>query len=410
MSKLLTQQADNGPQKLPDLWTKNFIFICLASLCNGIAFQSLLISLPLYVLKFGGSTNIAGLATAALMISAIIIRPFSGLALDIYGRKLIFALGIILFSLPSIMYIFYVPIFALLILRFIQGFGWGTTHTAMGTVASDIVPSIRLGEGMGTYNLANSISSVITPVISLWIIDQFSFRTLFVVVSLFSVASIILAQLIKYPKFEPHLQKRKLEFFSKAALLPALIVLFIGLVWSSILSFLVIFAQGKGIVNPGLFFTFMGITTFILRPVSGILLDRLWQRGFDLIIVIGVSSMVISLWLVASTGAMWQLVVAGALCGVGQGLILSAMLVMCINQLSDKHGLAIAIYGMTLDGGVAIGSIFWGIVANLIGYKMMFYSTSIPIILCLLVYFILRPTINSRQIAGTDHNNFGKGI
>lgn len=397
MSKLLTQQADDGPQKLPDLWTPNFVFICLASLCNGIAFQSLIISLPLYILKFGGSTNVAGLATATFMISAIIIRPFSGLALDTFGRKLIFAIGLILFLLPSIMYIFYVPIFVLLILRFIQGFGWGITHTSMGTIASDMVPTIRLGEGMGTFNVTSSITSTLSPAISLWLIHQSSFRTLFAVVSLFSVASIIFAQAIKYPKFEPHPQKRKLELFSKAALLPTLIVLLIALVWAAVLSFLVIFAQGKGIINPGLFFTFMGITTFILRPVSGKLLDRLWQRGFDLIIIIGVSAMVLSLWIVASTGTMWQLAFGGVICGVGFGMLQSSMLVMFINQLSGKPGLAIALFGTTLDVGVALGSIFWGIVANLVGYKMMFYSTTIPIILCLLVYFVLRPTINSRS-------------
>jgi len=36
---------------------------------------------------------------------------------------------------------------ALLVLRLIHGFGWGAVDTASGTIASDIIPKSRLGEG-----------------------------------------------------------------------------------------------------------------------------------------------------------------------------------------------------------------------------------------------------------------------
>lgn len=396
--KKIEHGTQQDPQRQAKLWTPNFIFICLASFCNAMAFQSLIVSLPLYIQNLGGTTSISGLALATLTLSAVIIRPFAGLALDTYGRNLIFITGLLLFLLPSIIFIFMVPRSGLLILRFVQGFGWGISHTSVGTIASDIVPTIRLGEGMGTFNVSGAISFALAPLMTLAIIHQFSFRTLFVVISLLTVMSVIFAQVIKYPKFEPSIQKRKLELFSKEALQPALVVLFTGLSYSAILSFLALFTQEKGIVNPGLFFTFLGVTTIISRPLSGRLLDRLGQKGFDMVLIAGVPMMAIALWMVASTSAVWQLAVSGAMYGIGTGTIQSAMLAMCIKKLPTKRGLANAMYGTSLDLGVAIGSIIWGIVANLVGFQVMFRLTTIPVFLCLLVYFVLRPRLTSRPI------------
>lgn len=386
-------------EKLPKLWTPNFIFISLVGLCNAMAFQGLNVSLPVYIDELGGSAGLAGLAMATLTAAAVLARPFVGLALDKYGRKLIFVGGLLLFLLPSITYIFIVPFWALLMLRFVQGLGWGVTHTTASTVASDIVPPLRLGEGMGTYNVTGSISFALAPLMSLWLINQFSFRTLFVVISLLSVTALILSQVIKYPSQAQFSQERKVELFSKEALRPAVLVLLIAISHSSVLSFLALFAREKGITNPGVFFVFMGLATFFSRPLAGRLLDRLGRRGFDLAVGTAVPMLAIALCSVAFIGAPWQLAVSGTIFGLGSGTIQSSMLTMTIKLLPGKHGSANAIYGTFLDTGVATGSLLWGVVAGLVGYQLMFGLTTVPVFLCLAVYFIGRP---ERQTA-TDH-------
>ena len=375
----------------PKLWTPNFIFICLVSLCNAMAFQGLNVSLPVYIDKLGGSPSLAGLAMGTLTAAAVIIRPFVGWALDRYGRKFIFLMGLLLFLLPSVVYVFMVPFSILLMMRFIQGFGWGISHTTAGTVASDIVPPLRMGEGMGTFNVTGSISSALAPLMILWIINQFSFSSAFVVISLLSVTSIIFSQALRYPKFAPPTSKSKMELFSRDGLQPALVILLIGTAQGTIFSFVALFARGRGISNPGLFFALMGITAIFSRPLTGKLLDRLGQRGFDLTVIISVPLMTLTLWIVSLTDASWYLAVGGALYGIGYGMIQSSMMVMLINMLPGKRGLANAMYGTCLDTGVAFGAILWGVVANLVGYQAMFRWATIPILLCLFVYFFRKP-------------------
>ena len=86
---------------------------------------------------------------ASLTLAAVFSRPVAGWALDQYGRRLIFLGGLLVFLLPSILYAFMVPVTLLIVLRFIQGLGWGVANTSSWTVASDIVPPARLGRERG---------------------------------------------------------------------------------------------------------------------------------------------------------------------------------------------------------------------------------------------------------------------
>jgi MFS family permease len=121
---------------------------------------------------------------AALTLAAVFSRPVAGWALDKYGRKLIYLGGLLVFLVPSILYIFMVPVTLLIVLRFIQGLGWGVANTSSWTVASDIVPPERLGEGMGFFSATLSISMAVAPAVALWLIAQYSFEALFLACSL----------------------------------------------------------------------------------------------------------------------------------------------------------------------------------------------------------------------------------
>lgn len=372
------------------LWTSNFVFVCLVRLCNSIAFTGLNVSLPLYITKLGGHASLAGLAMAFLTIAAVIIRPFTGIALDNYGRKMIMTGGLFLFLLPSLTYIFIVPFSVLLVFRFIQGLGWGIFHTTVGTIASDVVPPVRMAEGMGTYNITASISSALAPLMSIWLINQFEFRTFFIVIFLLTVASTIFSQGIEYSDLATFPQKHKAELASRKAMRPTVVVLLMGVAQSAVLSFLALFATDAGISNPGVFFAFMGMTALISKPLSGKFLDQRGNRGYDLALFITVPLVTVALWIVALTGTTWQLALSGAIFGMGLGINQSAMLALTIKLLPDNRGLANALYGTFLDIGVAVGSILWGIVANLLGYHTMFRLATIPVILCLLVFFFKR--------------------
>ena len=150
------------PQK-PRLWSANFVLICLSTLFLSIVFHSFNTTLPIYIEKFGGTAKIAGLALSSLTAAAIISRPITGFYLDKYGRKLIFLGGIVLFMIPTAIYLKMIPV-VMLVAFVLQDWAGYWTY-CFRIVALDIIPRERLGEGLGIYSLANSISMSCAPLL-----------------------------------------------------------------------------------------------------------------------------------------------------------------------------------------------------------------------------------------------------
>jgi MFS family permease len=377
--KIEEQTAGRFQRVKPRLWTLNFILISLSSLTVFLCFHSLVPTLPAYIEGFGGTTKTAGLAMASLTLAAVMIRPFTGWALDKYGRKLILLGGLFVFLIPSIIYIWMIPAVMLIIFRFVQGLGWGVCNTASGTVASDIVPAERLGEGMGFFSTTLSISMAIAPAVGLWLISRYSFQALFITCSLLTLASLLLAMLIKYPKVEKQVTGLSLVFMEKAALRPAMVILFVSLAYSSFLSFLALYTREQGMTSTGLFFTTLAITALISRPLSGRIIDRAGRKGYDLSVLIGSITIIIAMLIIARTSTPFHLIAGGIFYGIGFGFIQPAMLALAISSVPPgKRGAANATYWTAFDIGVAVGSLTWGLVASALGYSAMFNLTIIP--------------------------------
>lgn len=371
----------------PKLWTFNFILSCLAHFCIYLVFFGFAPTLPIYIERFGGSSAIAGLAMASLTLAAVFSRPAAGWALDKYGRKLIFLGGLLVFLLPSVLYILMVPAIYLIALRFIQGLGWGVANTSSWTVAADIVPPQRLGEGMGFFSVTLSVSMAAAPALALWLIARYSFELLFLVCSLLILIAIILALIIKYPQMERQAAQTKAVLIERAALRPAMVILFICITYSSALSFVALYAIRQGLASAGLFFTAFALTTVFSRPCSGIIIDRKGERGFDLVVLAGGIAMIIGILVLTQLTSLLHLVVGGIFYGLGFGFIQPTVLAQCIRRAPQtRRGAANATYWTALDIGVASGSIGWGFVAGALGYGTMFLLTIIPVILALAIY------------------------
>lgn len=244
---------------------------------------------------------------------------------------------------------------------------------------------------MGFFSLAVSISLATAPAIGLWLVDRFSFHALFIVGSLLTLTSLVLALLIKYPRLEASNQKSKLVFMEKLALRPSVVMLLTTTTYSSLLSFLALFAQQKGMSTAGLFFTVVAITTFVSRPLSGTIVDKKGRSGYDLTVYSGLAAIIASMIIVAQISSVWHLIFGGVLFGIGFGFVQPAMLALCINSVpSVRRGAANATYWTAFDIGVAFGSVLWGIIASYFGYVVMFYLNIIPPLLALLVYLIYK--------------------
>lgn len=139
-------------------WTANYILAWFTALFIYISFDSMIPVLPLYIEIWEGISGGTGLPFASLALGALLIRPFAGWAVDNYRRRNLFWLWLLLFLLPVLIYILMVSAYLLIGLRFLQGIGFGVSTTALFTVASDIMPRNRFGEGMGYFTAAMSLT------------------------------------------------------------------------------------------------------------------------------------------------------------------------------------------------------------------------------------------------------------
>ncbi|MEW5919706.1 MAG: MFS transporter [Bacillota bacterium] len=382
-------KAESSPGAKAPLWTASFILICLSTMTTFIAFHSLIPTLPIYIQQYGGSKGIAGLALGSLTLAAVLIRPVTGWALDSYGRRLIYLSGLFIFLLVTVVYTWMIPVAALVFFRFVQGIGWGILNTASPTIASDVVPASRIGEGMGFFSLTSSISLAIAPGIGLWIVDSFSFPVLFIACSVLTLAALLLALPIKYPPVEKQAQHLRFVIMEKSALRPAMVILFTTFTYSSFMSFLALFVREQGMTSAGIFFLTLALTTLITRPLSGLIVDRRGRSGYDLTMIIGSLAALIAMPILAQTTTATYLVASGIFYGIGFGFIQPTMLALCISKVpAAKRGGANATYWTAFDIGVAAGSIIWGLVADAYGYSAMFNLTVIPIIVAALIYFV----------------------
>src|SRR5699024_5193348 len=111
-------------------------------------------------------------------------------------------IGIIIFVVMSLFYFFDFGIYALLLVRIIQGAGLGLATTATGTIVSQVIPPSRNGEGISYFSISVVLSTAIGPLIGILLIEAFNYTSIFVFSTTVATISLLMAFIIKAPVIE----------------------------------------------------------------------------------------------------------------------------------------------------------------------------------------------------------------
>lgn len=126
-----------------------------------------------------------------ILSSAIFLLPFGRFA-DIIGRKKIFTLGILFFTISTSLIIFSHSIASLIILRVFQGFSGAMIFgTSLAIITSVFEPGER-GRAMGINITAVYLGLSCGPVIGGLLTQYFGWRSIFVFLIPFAIISLIL--------------------------------------------------------------------------------------------------------------------------------------------------------------------------------------------------------------------------
>ena len=150
------------------------------------------LALPAIGEEFGADAIELGWITSSFILSsAIFLLPFGRLG-DIIGRKKIFSLGILLFTISTLLIVFSWNIAALIIFRIIQGVSSGMIFgTSMAIVTAVFKPGER-GRAMGINVTSTYLGLSLGPIIGGSLTQHFGWRSIFLFLAPFGIASLIL--------------------------------------------------------------------------------------------------------------------------------------------------------------------------------------------------------------------------
>lgn len=386
------------------LWCKDYILIMIASagmsFCNYFFFSTL----PIYAQMLSGTAAYAGLMTSVYTFAALAIRPFSGIISDKFGRTKLLILGAFLCSVACIMYNFASVLMLLIFVRILHGIGFGMHSTSGGAVAADVIPKSRMAEGIGYFGLYGTVAVALAPGIALSIIgngEMQEFRALFILAAFVSFVSMIFDCFITYERKNSNslhsklISKNKNDSdkgnlpktflgFEYAVFLPAAVLILLYISFSSVVSFLALFAYERHLGNVGLFFTINAVGLSLSRVLVGKVADK---RGEDIVVIPGIVVIALCFLLIPLVNSLVYLLLIAFPLGMAQGAVVPVINTLILKRCSSKRrGTASAAYFSSIDIGYGIGSIIFGIIAAGLNYYFVYFGSMIFTVIALVVY------------------------
>ena len=355
------------------LFTSNFVLSFLANFVNAFGMQMLTATLPVYVIGLGGSQAHAGLVSGAVGLTAMLFRPLMGWLSDAWGRRPLVLIGTSFYGFASVVYLLASSIPLLVLGRLVQGFGISCYSTSSNAYVADIAPIKRRAEAAGLFSAAQAVGLIVGPVIGFVLIGWTSFHHLFY----FTGGLVIVAfSLLAFTQERRQMSEIKRQPWSPRtgilavdALPIAWMALCMGIAFGAVNAFISIFAQSRGIQNPGFYFMVQALALLVSRTFAGRFADR-YSRV--IVIVLGSVLMAAALAMLPLAQRFPDFAISASLFGIGFGSAQPATMALLIDRIRpEQRGLATGTYFTGFDAGFIIGSILMGLVSQHWGFSVM---------------------------------------
>ncbi len=354
------------------LFTKPFLFMCLAAGCFYLSFYLILPIMPLYVASLGGTTTEIGLIIGCFAATAMLLRPPAGWLIDTRGSRPILLVGMAIFLVASLAYIVMRSVQPILALRLFHGIGMGLFPTAATVVIAELAPPARRGEAMGWFGITNGVGLLFGPTIGPLFAKLLGFPALFLLaatVAGLGLLCILLVGLRPKPRGIARLP-RPADLFSRATVLPSAILFFLYLPYGLVVAFIPIVAQLRGLTNPGLFYTVFGIAMLLVRAKAGEISDR---RGRAAVIVPGMAVTAAAMAVLAMVTGPVGVLMGAALFGLGIGSVQPALMALTTDRVGpEDRGKAMGTFYFAWELGIAVGSAASGWLLNFLEFSTLF--------------------------------------
>ena len=352
---------------------------------------------PLYLDGFHPSKSQVGLIMGIHSVTAIMVRPLFGRVLDKRGGKIVAVAGVLIMvaSMPGFYFLKSAGLLAI-VLRAVNGIGWGVSTTALLAICSELAPSRRMAQALGIIGVAGIISQAVGPAVAEEIFRRHSFDAVFT----FSLLMLAAALLCIVPiKEERPTSAHKKESQTRGALAFPLAILLIiaampaihGAARGTVLNFIALYGASLGFGRVGPFFLAFSVGAIITRLGLGDISDRYGRKRviFPSAVLIG-----LNLFWIAALDSYWAFIVSGFIAGLAQGLIFPALSTYLIDFMGRQNkGLALGLYLSLFDVGMGLGSPVFGWISDVSGYRLMYVVAGSLILVSTILFSLKAPVI-----------------
>lgn len=363
----------------------------LGNFFTGASFSLVMPFMALYVEQLGAPKNkvewYAGLAVSLSALTSALIAPVWGRLADRYGRKpmMVRASLVMTFTMGGLAF---VPnVFWLLVLRILNGLFSGYVPNSTALIASQ-APKNRSGYALGTLATGVIGGSLVGPLLGGVLAEILGIRQVFLLVGFILLICNLMTVFLVKEDFQPVTKAEALstrELFSSIKDKQILIGLFvtsmiIQVSAQSIAPILTLYIRHLGQTEnlmfvSGLIVSALGFSSMLSSSTLGKIGDRIGNHRLLLIALFYSFSMYV---LCALAQNSLQLGIVRFLYGFGTGALMPSINSL-LTKITPREGISrIFSYNqMFMNIGQVIGPFIGSAIATDLGYRSVFYVTSL---------------------------------
>jgi MFS family permease len=375
---------------------KVFPILALAMFSSNLGMGIVAPLLSIYAQEMGASGVWIGLVMSCYAIANIPSTPLFGRLSDRRGRKIFLVIGLFLYALISVGYIFALNIATLGLVRFLHGAVAGMVLPIALAYVGDLSPRGEEGKWMGYSSAAFYSGFGAGPLIGGVMSEYLGMTSAFI----FMAALNFFAFLVVF-FFLPKVEPRNVNAPAKPRV--SYRKIFSSRTVQGLFSNQVTGAVGQGSFSTfaplfaatlGLSLTLIGILISatmslmsLLGPLGGLLADRFSKR---FLVVIGACCIAAALLLIPSSSGFLVMLFLAIFMAIGSGFVGPSISALSVTE-GRKFGMGstMGLVNMGMNVGFAVGPIIAGKTVDYGGVEYAFYFGGLVVLLGIIPFFLL---------------------
>jgi EmrB/QacA subfamily drug resistance transporter len=176
--------------------------------------------------------NLYTWVTTGYLLTSTVMVPIYGKLSDIFGRKPIFLIGVVLFLLGSAASGLSQTMTELIAFRAFQGLGAAALMPIAIAVVGDLFTPRERGKWQGVTGAVFGLSSILGPTVGGWITDHASWRWVFYINLPVGIAALLVLIFLMPSLHSKDTQQASIDYLGAAFLIAGTIPLLLGFTWA----------------------------------------------------------------------------------------------------------------------------------------------------------------------------------